>query len=323
MNNLNPTTVSEAGRIMAPFFGYSWEENRGEVVDGINRYREHLYNMYGRRKLFDSVYFCSKPSKFPLKELNTRGCDSYFYGLTLPADTAGVVAAWKYGHPLVLGSRWREAHTGMSHHCGHHLDTVTLPMQFPTFVEMDRASILRFFAGNRGDDGKVVHVVVWTPQGTRKVAFTLKYDEWVYSPILAYKIVSISFPEMCGSTTLGTEGGITLSTYAPWERSPSYLRVKFLGSDPGNVFIQGARRFVPVWFDEDIVEVGSRNVMEFFAQYVRYNKSRDPDDRRIAEEARKNAEIELDGVASRLMAGAIQDKVQRRPKSIRRLPGYR
>jgi hypothetical protein len=162
-----------------------------------------------------------------------------------------------------------------------------------------------------------------TSTGPKKLRFDLKGDEWVESVPLVSEVLSVVLPEgLTGSVTLATSANFVLSVYAPWERVPSYQRVKFLQPCPNNIFIQGTRRFVPVWFDPDIVEVGSSSIMEFFAQYIRYNKARDQRDRDTAANALSQANSELDGLIARAFAGAIQDGPKRGPRPNAALPGY-
>jgi hypothetical protein len=321
MNALNPTSVAEAGAVMAPFLGYDWAQNRAEVVQGINRYREHLYNRYHRRRLFDDVFHCFAAQDFPLECVGRTRCTNCYRGVTLPPDMAGVVSAWNYGAPLRVRSRWREAFTGRVP-CSSEMSVVVLPQTFPTERVFRAATRLRFYAGPE-DGGKTIHMEARMQTSDKTLAFALKADEWVQSNDPVYDILSISLPgNLKGQVTLATEDDYTLSIYAPWERVPAYTRVKFLQPCPGNVFIQGTRRFVPVWFDPDIVEVGSATVMEFYAQYVRLNKAKDPRDRETSITALQQANEELDGLIARHIARAIQDGPKRGPRPNRALPGY-
>jgi hypothetical protein len=233
----------------------------------------------------------------------------------------GVVKAWNYGLPLRVRSRWREAFTGKVA-CHSELSVVVLPRQFPTERVFRAAVPLRFYTASAADAGKVIFMEAQMKHGRQTLRFDLKTDEWVESQDPVYDILSVSLPEgMTDEVTLATADGDVLSVYAPWERVPSYLRVKFLQPCPNNVFIQGTRRFTPVWFDPDIVEVGSATIMEFYAQYVRHSKAKDAIDRETAREALSDANRELDGLMARVTAGAIQDGPKRSRPS-KALPGY-
>lgn len=323
MNKLNPTSVAEAGPVMAPWLGYEWGQNRCEVVKGINRYREHLYNDYDRTRLFDDVFHCFVPQSFPLEcVVGPKECEKCYLGATLPPDMQGVVKAWNYNAPMRIRSRWRESFTGRVL-CHSEMSLVLLPQTFPTERAFRAASPLRMYAEHCGDAGKTVFMEARLRNSTAMLSFTLKPGQWVESPKFVYEIISVTLPEgLKGPVTLATQDGYELSVYAPWERVPSYQRVKFLQPCPHNIFIQGTRRFVPVWFDSDIVEVGSANIMEFYAQYIRHNKSRDAKDRETAIAALAQAKLELNGLIARAVAGAIQDGPRRGPRPNKALPGY-
>lgn len=322
MNDLNPTTVAMAGPIMAPILGLDWEQRRAEVVKGINRYREHLYNTYHRRKLFDAAFHCFVPQSFPNDCTGSSKCTGCFSGVTLPPEISGVVAAWQCGASLRLRSRWREAFTG-KYQCSSEMGLVMLPQNFPTERHLKSPARLRFFAENHNDHGKTVFMEARMRSGEKRLRFDLKVDEWVQTEDPVHEVFSVSLPDgLTGAVTLATEDNYELSVYAPWERAPSYQRVKFLTPCQHNVLIQGTRRFTPVWFDPDIVEVGSTTVMEFYAQYLRYSRSKDVKDRQTGADALAQAEDQLNGLMARAMAGAIQDGPRKGVRPSRALPGY-
>ena len=320
MNSLNPTSVAVAGSIMARWLGYDWAQDRLEVVNGVNRFRNHLYNR--GRNMFDDVFHCFTPQDFPLECVGTKRCNNCYKGATLPADMAGVVKAWNCGTPLRVRSRWRESFTGRVP-CASEMSLVVLPQRFPTEREFRAATRLRFFAENSADVGKTVFMEAKMRSGVQRLKFALRSDEWVESVDPVHQIISITLPDgLKGCVTLATEDNTELSVYAPWERVPSYTRVKFLQPCPSNVFIQGTRAYSPIYFDPDIVEVGDPVIMEFYAQYIRYNKSRDGKDRETGNAALQNANRELDGLISRYLGRALQDGPSRSVKVSRVLPGY-
>ena len=319
MNNLNPTTVVSAGRVMAPFLGYVWPDNRVDVVKGVNDARNLLFNRYNRQKMFADAFHCFVPQTF-YEGCGTSRCG--YFGATLPPDMQGVEKVWQCGEPLRIRSRWREAFTGKIQ-CSSEASVVLMPRKYPTEREMKIPAVITIFTESSQDTGKVVIMEVRTKyDGDQKLKFTLSGDEWVQSTMDVAEIYSVSLPCLTGKLTLSTLAGFTLSEYAPWETVPSYARVKLLTPCPHNVFIQGTRRFVPVWFDSDIVEMGDAIILEWLAQYLRYNKSRTESERRTAADALAQAYNSLDGLMARDLAGAIQDNIRRGPKPVPQLPGY-
>ncbi len=108
MSSYAPTTLANAGSIMAPKMGLTWEDNRTEVIGYVNRYRNYLYNRYNERRLFDSVFQCFVPQRFRTLCRQCDPCASKFLGFTLPRFMAGVTGVWTHGIPLLQRSAWRE-----------------------------------------------------------------------------------------------------------------------------------------------------------------------------------------------------------------------
>lgn len=323
MNELNPTSVVEAGLVMAPHLGLDWEINRQEVVNGINNGRNHVYNKYSTKKLFDSSFHCFVPQPFPEECVSRTLVKNCYWGATLPPDMSGVVKAFHCGHPLKIRSRWRESFTGKIQ-CGRELSVISLGRNFPTERELRQPSRIRFYAESVCDSGKVVYVEARMFGDTiRTLKFPLEGDGWVASHDAVCEILSVALPAgRSGYVTLATEDGTELSVYSPWEIVPSYPRIKFLTGCEGNVFVQGTKRFVPVYFDHDVVEVGDPVFLEFLAGFVRHRMSRDKNEQGIASLMEARAWQNLDSLVARANAGASQDGDKRGKRPNRILPGY-
>lgn len=318
MTELHPTTVEDAGIAMAPGLGLSWQDNRAKVVDGINLYRNHLFNNYGKNGLFDDVFHCFCPQKF-LEPCTGGKCNTYL-GATMPANVAGVVTAWSCRRPLKVRSRWREAFTGRISDCEGELSITTMPERYATERDFAGEAYIKVYAASNADHGKDVFI---TDRRGKKHKFTLDGDAWVESAQPLFGIESVVLPELVGSVTVATETDYELSTYAPWEKVPSYLRIKFNQPCPANVFVQGTRQFTKVWFNEDIVEVGDALVMRYMAEFFRYDTAKDASKRQLAANALQLADANLKGLISRYVAGAMSDKLTKRPRKSNILPGYR
>jgi len=322
--NLNPTSVAAAGVTMAPGLGYEWPTNRREVVAGVNDFRNSLFNKYSSRKLFDTTFHCFIPQLFPLECVQNRCVKNCYWGFTLPADTSGVVTAWQGAAPLKVHSRWRESHNGrLALETG--LSVTQLPGTFPTERVMRAPSEIKIFAESNQDTGKRVFMEarVFGKDGIRKLSFDLEGDGWVVSIVPVCEIISVTLPAgRCGHLTLCTADGTELSVYAPWETVPAYQRVKLNNPCNGNAFIQGTKRFVPVWFDEDVVEIGDELAMKDMAVFLRFNRSRDRAERLLAAEMEISAWKNLDGLVARYMASAKQDGRKKTGYPSKSLPGY-
>ena len=263
---VNPTRVEEAGPVMARAMAFSWDNDRLEVINYLNKYRLLLYTSYEKFKLFDNVFHC----------INVQQFEGY-QGFTLPSDILGVEAAWSMGSPLILRSRWREAHTGIGVNRIGRVETVAMSEMFATERDLETTTKIKIFTESEKDDGKKVHIEVIDSRGRqRRLTFTLIFDGYAVSSIRVKKILSVSMPSgRCGGLELAQEDGFVLSHYTPWETVPTYKRLKVKSgcSCPGSVLVQGTQRFQPVYFDHDIVEVGNALVIEEAGKFFKYGES--------------------------------------------------
>lgn len=267
MSLLSPITVLEAGPVVAEASGLRWADNRTEVVGVINKYRELLYTQYDKLQLFDNV--------FHRLRVETYGCGNDRYqGFTLPADILSVEAVWDDGRSLTLHSRWREAHNGKGL-TGSRVSTLEMSETFPTVRDLTIVGKLKVFTEHADDSGKLVHMDVIQKGGRRKrLVFTLEHDGWAISPVRVERILSVSLPtERSGGIRVAQEDNREIALYAPNESVPNYRRHKIASSCCAtSVVVQGVKRFVPVWFDHDVVEVGNRLALDAAARHFRYTQ---------------------------------------------------
>lgn len=316
---LNPITVADAGPVMARAMGLSWDSDRKEVIDYLNKYRLLLYTSYEKFKLFDNSFH----------KISVQQFDGY-QGFTLPSDISGVEAVWSCGQPLLLRSRWREAHTGVGVSGLGRIEAVTLAEGFATERDMNAVTKLKIFTEHEADANKKVHVeVVDAANRQKRISFTLIHDGFAVSRIRVKRVLSVSMPSgRCGSLTLMQQDGHELSTYTPWESVPFYLRLKVKDqSSPGTVIVQGTKRFQNVYFDHDIVEVGNALIIEAAGKFFKYGESTtDAKELQTAEYHRNLMEKYLKGEIARHRGNTIQDGSPFKGARITKkasLPGYR
>lgn len=318
MTGLNPITVADAGPIMARAMGFSWDNDRSEVITYLNKYRNVLFTSYEKFKLFDDSFHTICVQDF----------DEY-QGFTLPPDINGVEAVWSCGHPLLLRSRWREAHTGIGISGLGRIEAVQLAETFATERDLNKVTKIKIFTEHESDAGKKVHIEAIDSSGRQKrIAFNLIFDGFAVSPCKVQKILSVSMPSgRCGGLRLMQEDGFELSHYTPWESVPAYRRMKVKTQNcPGTVIVQGTKKFLNVYFDHDIVEVGNALVIEEAGKFFKYGESTtDQKELQTAEYHRTLMEKYLKGEIARHRGNSIQDgspfKGGRITKSAR-LPGY-
>ena len=323
MSSYAPTTLANAGSIMAPKMGLTWEDNRTEVIGYVNRYRNYLYNRYNERRLFDSVFQCFVPQRFRTLCRQCDPCASKFLGFTLPRFMAGVTGVWTHGIPLLQRSAWREHYTGRAPDNGAIYDVVEQREHFPTERDIQTPSQLWMFAASNQDEGKAAYVEVRDTDGReQKLRFDLQGDGWAKSEVFVEDIRSVVLPSnLKGAVTLATETGYELSAYSPTEIVPAYKRYALPAGCRTLALVQGTRPYVDLSFDNDVVEIGDRLVIEHFGKHFRYFESKDSTERQIATLELQSAFNHLDGLVSRDEGGKPpRPFASRLPRP--RLPGY-
>lgn len=303
---LNPCTVAEAGPVMARAMGFSWEQDRSEVVDYLNRFRLLVFTSYDKFKLFDDTFHCICVQTFQ------SPCGETYQGFSLPNDILGVEAIYSYGVPLLLRSRWRESHTGLGIKSLKRIEAVQMAEVFATERDLKSVTKIKLFTEHEKDNGKKVYVeVLDVSDRTRRIEFTLMHDGWATSPVKVKKILSVSLPSgRFGSILIAQQDGYELSLYDPWETVPTYRRMK-LKSDccKTTVLVQGTKNpKKKVYFDHDIVEVGNDLIIESAGRYFKFGESTtDVKELQTAQYHRNEMENLLKGEIARHRGNSIQD----------------
>lgn len=326
---IQPTTVMQAAPWVAKELDVNWPKDRVEVLETINDIRNLIYNKYQDFKLFDNVFHCINVTSFPNQCGSTCPDRDCYQAITLPPDVAGVEAAWEYDRPLLLRSRWREAHVGIDSPNLSHVEITQMAEQFATERDLQHFSRLKAYAERDEDCGKIMMVEVMTDEGKHvKLQFDLKANTWVFAQPFAAKILSVVLPpDLVGSVTLAQEDGYELSIYAPSEKVPLYRRFRVVASRcPQTILIQGTKKFQPVHFDHDIVEIGDKLILQAAARYFKFTqKTTDTKSLNRAEYDLRDMNTLINGLISRDRGHAVQDGTPLRgPRMPRRatLPGY-
>jgi len=312
---------------MARILDQSWEADKLQVVDMLNRYRCLLYTDYEEFKLFDNVFHCICISTF--KQNCVGDCDEY-QGFTLPDDVLNVEAVYSHGAPMKMRSRWRESHTGIGVVSRGRIETVEMAETFATERDLQAVTKLKIYTENDNDNGKKVYVDVVDSTGrNRRICFTLIGNGFAVSSVKVKKILSVSLPvQREGSLMLAQADGYELSAYDPWETIPSYRRFRVNTQNcPSTVLIQGTKRFRNIYFDHDIVEVGNRLVLESAGKYFKYTDgTKDQAEIKTGEYHLAKMKTYLAGEIARHRGNSIQDSSPFKGARITRskkLPGYR
>jgi len=309
---------------MAKAMGFSWEQDRLEVVEYVNKYRLLLFTDYDKFKLFDDTFHCICVQSFK------HECVDEYQGFTLPNNIMGAVAVYSYGIPLKLRSRWREAHTGIGVNPQGRVEAVQMAEVFATERDLQKISKIKLFTENEKDEGKKVYVeVIDAANKQRRICFTLIHDGFAVSPVKVRKILSVSLPSgRSGSLMLAQQDGYELSIYDPWETVPAYRRMKVKSNCcKGTVLVQGTMNpGQKVYFDHDIVEVGNALIIEEAGRFFKYGESTtDKKEIETAEYHLAKMKEYLVGEIARNRGNSIQDTSPFRGGRItasKNLPGY-
>lgn len=315
---------------MADAVGLSWVNDRSDVVEYLNDYRNTLYNLYSELKLFNDVFHCICVQTMPYRCSSVCSTHSEtFQGFTLPEDVLSVESAWESNFPLKIRSRWRESHTGIGAGSNHRVEIVEMAERAPTERPLRTVGRLKIFSEHLEDEGLVVTLEVLDGAGTLKtLAYTLEPNSWAHMPVTVGQILSVRLPSgLRGSVTLAEDNGYELSVYSPSETVPLYRRFRIASNCPsGFVLIQGVKRFTPICFDHDIVEVGDKLVVQAAGSFFKYRETTtDTKEINRAEYDRTEMGRQLNGLVARHRGNAIQDNSAVRPRHISTtgmMPGY-
>ena len=333
IDGIQPDTVLNVGQIMAETLGKDWCRDRKEILVYINKYREYLHLMYPEFKLFTNKFVCMEVQCFP--EDCTSTCfskDETYYGVTIPNDIDGILEVWEDHEPLRTYSKWWEGRVGVStrHRSKGVMSTSLVHQQFPTERNLMAPSILKFYANSEEDEGKIVRLKVDTIlRKNQEVKVILSGDGVVRTKEVVRAIHSVILPsDLCGTVVLTDENEFELSEYSSYETIPSYRRLKIHSEycHVGKILIHGNQKFKPIWFDSDIVEVGSRLIVEAAARMFRYGEiGTDPAEIRRSEIDERKLNKLVVGALDRKRGQSKQDgnvfHKQRLIKS-NSLPGY-
>ena len=332
IDSIQPDTVLNVGQIMAEALGKDWCRDRKEIVTYINKYREYLHLMYPEFKLFTNKFYCLEIQCFPEDCTNTCSCagDTYM-GVTIPNDIDGVLEVWEDHEPLRTYSKWWEGRVGVvtTDRPRTTLSSILVHQQFPTERSLQSPSILKFYANSSEDEDKEVVIKVDTiMRKNQEIRVTLRGDGIVKTKEVVRAIHSVILPSsLCGTVTLLDKSDYELSEYCNYETIPSYRRLKITSScNTGKILIHGNQKFKPVWFDSDIVEIGSRLIIEAAARMFRYGETgTEADDIRRSRMDEERLKKLIMGALDRKRGKARQDGNvfhKRRLNTTPHLPGY-
>ena len=317
---------------MAEAMGKDWCRDRKEVVDYINRFREDLYLLHPELMLFTDKFYCLKVSSFPQDcGGNCQSAKATYYGVTLPSDIDGVIAVWEDFTPMRTYSKWWEGRVGIitKDQPRYPMTASIVPETFATEQSLTHPSKLSFFSSSSQDGKKLVVIKVDTADAkNQEIHVTLSGNGIVKTVETITAIHSVVLPyNLQGTVTLMQEDGHELSEYGNYDSVPRFRRLKLaLNCSTGKILLQGSLAFRPIFHDTDIVEVGSRRIIETAARIYRYGESgTDTNEGRKAQMEEQRLKELLGGAMRRKRGEPEQDLrniTRKRILSNLSLPGY-
>ena len=251
--------------------------DRQRLVDAANRIRQMFYNLYREVELEVDVTECFELQCF--KGKHCVACSDDYTGVTLPPHMNTVEAAWYERQPLNLYSKWRETKVGLKPSNDCVMASYDVPGVFPTErdISVCDGSLVSVQALDPADAGKRVEITYVDPSGkTQRESLELPKSGALPTSDLAIAIKSVVLPNgRVGVVKLKQAcDDRVLSEYLPYERVPSYRRVKITGVCPHNqVLLTANRQFQPVFWDTDIVETDNQEAIINAGHYVLYADS--------------------------------------------------
>lgn len=245
--------------------------NRTYLLGQANRIRQIFYNLYREYEIEVDVTEC-----FELQRFGTcTSCPEGYYGVTLPAHMNTVEAAWSNGVPIDLYTKWRETKVGLKPAQDCLLACYDVPGRFPTERDIiaSGGTYIALQATDRADNGKSVEISYVAAGDTlEREAIQINSTQTITTTKPAIQIRSVVLPTLSGTVkVLESCSGRVLSEYMPFEKVPSYRRVKITGNCPcGQVLITANRQFQPVYWDTDIVETNNEDAIVNAALHLFY-----------------------------------------------------
>jgi hypothetical protein len=271
---LMPKLLSEVGPYFAKHLGLDWCENREEVLTAINEFRELLHIHPNVPDLFTHLYFCIKPSRFCLDCQNYCSCNTHFLGFTLPESIVNIEQSWLDTQPTTIHSKWYEGHNGIKHNMSALEPGTIIYTGKVSPVQRMQPSPSHLMFSSKGNEGKKVYVEYYNiDHEIVKDEITIRANSVVGSSNMSFGVCSIVLSELDNPLLLTDEEGYELAHYSGRFTVPQFKLYKVAIQCDSKILIQGKQKFFDLCFDEEIVEIGARNILKEIAKYFRYSDS--------------------------------------------------
>lgn len=261
---MSQTTVAQALEWLASASGLTVRENRQELVDLLNRVRERIYLWYDELDTHVDLELCVCVDRFCHGCLP---CGHGYLGFSLPPEAQAIEGAFLHGRSVTLHTRWRELREGLGgtgSPCRQHIHHVgeTPFERHPDCC--DECLRPRFRASSPQDRGKNI-IIRGINEFQQKAEERVKLSSGNSATEAAWGQIDAIIPEtpFCGGVEVTDQRGKVLANIPPGGSPAEFTRYRVEGIPAGAVIrIIASRRFMPVWYDLDIVETGNRLIIE-------------------------------------------------------------
>ena len=264
------TTLSAARGFIESAFGTCSTE---KLTKAVNDIRQHWYNWYQEVRLFLDATECYQVERYCV---DCNACTQSYSGVTLPRHAQNVEAMWLNDFPLRLQSSWREFQTGIVNECDCRLQKFDVPGTFSTAFDLiaGKPAFVVVKSTSEADIGKSFILRGRESTGAPFMQeFALTASPQRSSTRLASieRMGGIVKAATVGMVVVAEDSGRLLALVEPDETVPTYRRLKITGLPDGcsQVNIRSARRYFPVWGDNDVVETDLSIAWEAMARYLR------------------------------------------------------
>ena len=308
--------------------------HRAELVRLANQARQELYSMYSDARMSVDVEECFEVQAFCL---DCHNCCSTYNGITLTAEMDGVESIHISTSPVRYHSRWREVTDGVK--CGNscQFEAIDQGSVFPFERDASCCSgkCIAFRADSTEDTNKSIRLRYTDTSGEdRHESILLSEGQWMKTNYPVKKLHlpgAVVLPELCGPVAVAVWDGTTfdeISRYSPWERVPSYGRIKIHGVKAGDrVRVRANRRYHDLYFDDEIVESDNQRFWVNLASYIIMHDmiTDNPNQMNIANGYLATAKRLLIGDKSRTRGDLMESKMNIGKSTLRRsrLPSRR
>lgn len=311
IEGIQPKPLYEVGPIFAGYLGLDWCRDRSKVVTLLNEFRDLLHIDPDFPNMFTHKSFCINPSCFPISCRNTCSCgEDTFKGFTLPRELENIEQAWVDDDPIDLHSKWWEGRCGIVGN-GTPIDSykiVATGEVSPTQRMLRRPSVLKFYSeGNHKKE-----VIVWAHDidgDLTSYKVKIRKGEVVELQEYINHIDSVSIPKLDGcEIKMYDDEDYLLSSYDGSQRTPQYPVYKVLAPCKNNIRIHGKQKFRELYFDDQIVEIGSLTILKAAAKMMRYDdEGTDVNEMNISDRNKRKLVRLIKGAIKRRRGGNVQD----------------